>query len=228
MTHLTNNKHNLKHGFHGHKLYSVWNSMNRRCYEWTNKNYKYYGERGIKVCDEWVNDAGSFCNWALSNGWEEGLQLDRKDNDGDYTPDNCRFVTCAENNRNKRLLQENNSTGYRGVQVNSGRGKPFKASAQHDGKLIHLGYFDNAMDGAIARDKYVIKHKLGTPINFMEDTLLGRQELDALEDWLHTNHLQLLKTAKKKVIARKPYNGREKRIARIKYCINELAESINE
>lgn len=76
--------------------------MKRRCNYPTNKSYKYYGARGIKLCPEWENDYSAFKKRALENGYKEGLTIDRKDNDKGYSPDNCRWVTRADNNRNKR------------------------------------------------------------------------------------------------------------------------------
>lgn len=101
------------HGESGNLLYSKWNSMNQRCYNKKHKRYKDWGYRGIKVCDEWKNDIHSFFTWALANGYQKGLQIDRIDNDGDYKPSNCRFVTRKENGRNKRnnvLLTYNGET----------------------------------------------------------------------------------------------------------------------
>lgn len=83
-------------------LYPVYDNMVKRCYKLTDSQYKIYGERGIKVCDEWLNDRDSFYNWALTNGYKQGLQLDRINSNGNYEPDNCRFVTAKENARNKR------------------------------------------------------------------------------------------------------------------------------
>ena len=76
------------------------NSIIWRCSE----NYterKYYFDKGIKVCDEWLNDIDSFENWCLGNGYEKGLQIDREDNSKGYSPDNCRFVTSKINNNNR-------------------------------------------------------------------------------------------------------------------------------
>ena len=90
-----------KHGLSRTDLYYVWRNMINRC-EWPGvHNYHRYGGRGIKVCDEWRRDFNAFAEWALANGYQKGLQIDRIDNDGDYEPSNCRFVTPAENNRNK-------------------------------------------------------------------------------------------------------------------------------
>lgn len=94
---------NPKHGLYRENkvLFNVWQTMKERCENPNRQKYKDYGGRGIKVCDEW-HEASNFVKWALENGYEKGLQLDRIDNDGDYCPDNCRFVTAQENNRNRR------------------------------------------------------------------------------------------------------------------------------
>lgn len=88
-----------KHGGKGTKLYNKWCSMRERCSNPHNKRYNRYGGRGIKVCEEWQN-FNSFKDWCLSNGYSPNLTIDRIDNDGNYEPSNCRFVTSAEQNRN--------------------------------------------------------------------------------------------------------------------------------
>lgn len=64
-----------------------------------------YGGRGIKICPEWDHPKGhvAFISWALANGWAEGLQIDRADNNGGYSPENCRFVTLKENLKNREM-----------------------------------------------------------------------------------------------------------------------------
>ncbi len=88
-----------RHGMSDSKLYGVWNSMKDRCESISNRSYPLYGGRGIKVCSDW-HDASVFIQWALSNGYREGLTLDRIDGNGDYCPDNCRWVDHIVQNNN--------------------------------------------------------------------------------------------------------------------------------
>lgn len=94
---------NPKHGlFHDNqKLFNLWQTMKSRCENPNREKYKDYGKRGIRVCNEW-QDVSNFVLWALENGYKDGLQLDRIDNNGNYCPENCRFVTPKENSRNRR------------------------------------------------------------------------------------------------------------------------------
>ena len=82
-------------------LNSRYKHIKERCYNPNSKSYKRYGGRGIKMCDEWLGDYKKFEDWCLNNGFKEGLAIDRIDNDGNYAPNNCRFVTTKENNQNR-------------------------------------------------------------------------------------------------------------------------------
>lgn len=95
---------NYKHGMCGTRIYRTYNHMKDRCVSSTNKDYRFYGGRGITVCDEWLGENGfiNFCSWALSNGYADNLTLDRKDSDGNYEPSNCRWITIQEQQRNRR------------------------------------------------------------------------------------------------------------------------------
>lgn len=93
---------NRKHGLSKHNLYRVWYNMKSRCYKTKDINFHSYGGRGITVCKEWRNSLPVFYNWAIKNGYKQGLQLDRIDVNKGYTPDNCRFVTVDINLNNKR------------------------------------------------------------------------------------------------------------------------------
>lgn len=84
------------------RLKSIYSTMKQRCYNPNRLKYPRYGGRGIKICDEWLNSFDSFYNWAINNGYSSELQIDRIDNDGDYCPENCRWVTLWENTLNRR------------------------------------------------------------------------------------------------------------------------------
>lgn len=84
-----------------HKLYRVYYAVKERCYNTKNRAYKHYGGRGITMCDEWLKYE-NFLSWALTHGYNEGLQLDRIDCNGNYEPSNCRWVDSSTNNYNKR------------------------------------------------------------------------------------------------------------------------------
>ena len=77
----------------GSRLYSVYSAMKQRCYNKNSKYYKHYGERGITICTEWLEDYEAFRAWALVNGYAENLSIDRIDNNLGYYPDNCRWVS---------------------------------------------------------------------------------------------------------------------------------------
>jgi hypothetical protein len=83
------------------RLHRVWTNMHFKCITPRSHDWDKYGGRGIAVDAEWL-DFEVFCQWALDNGYREGLQLDRRDNDGPYSSGNCRWVTCQVNQRNKR------------------------------------------------------------------------------------------------------------------------------
>lgn len=94
-------KPNGKTGVELNPCYNNWRAMIKRCYQPTTNGYKNYGKRGIAVCSDWQKFE-AFETWALANGYLPGLQIDRINNNGNYEPENCRWVTAKENASNKR------------------------------------------------------------------------------------------------------------------------------
>lgn len=97
----------LTHGLYKHTLYSKWWSIKKRCYGIKSKYFYLYGGRGIVMAKQWKDDFMSFYNWSIKNGWAEGLQIDRIDNNGNYTPENCRYVEAKTNAQNRRTTKIN-------------------------------------------------------------------------------------------------------------------------
>lgn len=85
-----------------HPLYNLYYSIKARCHNSADPRYKDYGLRGISMCDLWLNNKSAFLEWALANGYKQGLHIDRINNNDNYEPNNCHFITLKENNNNKR------------------------------------------------------------------------------------------------------------------------------
>jgi hypothetical protein len=139
----------IKHGeaIRGQKttLHAVWGSMIQRCTNCNHPHFKYYGGRGITVCDEWRQFV-VFRDWALANGYSKNLEIDRENNDGNYTPQNCHFTTRRYNllNRSKKPDWGITKVHQRWtVQVTR-----FKIG-------YHLGSFETIEKARIARDYFI-------------------------------------------------------------------------
>lgn len=105
-------KKSTKHGMRKNRIYNIFEGMKQRCLNNKSAYYHLYGARGIKICDEWLQDRKKFFEWSFENGYKEGLSIDRIDVNGNYEPSNCRFVdikTQMRNKRTKRIIE------YKGV-----------------------------------------------------------------------------------------------------------------
>lgn len=91
-----------KHNLANSRLYTIREGMITRCYKKSSPSYENYGGRGITICDEWRKDFMSFYNWAMDNGYEDNLTIERIDVNGNYEPSNCKWITNSEQSRNKR------------------------------------------------------------------------------------------------------------------------------
>jgi hypothetical protein len=109
-----------KHGLYKHLLHSAWVSMTQRCYNINHLAYPYYGGMGVTVCNEWRGDFIAFYNWAMSNGWKKGLQLDKDKKSIElgitpnlYSPERCQFITPKLNGqfrKNSFFIEYNGET----------------------------------------------------------------------------------------------------------------------
>ena len=147
-----------KHGLESNRFYSTWSNMNRRCNTKQDKNYKDYGGRGIKVCEEWL-DIKNFISWAESTHPNiKGVSLDRIDNDRGYSPDNCRWADKTIQTINQGF-KKSNTSGFVGVSFNKDSLK-WRASIRFKHKIVHLGRFISIEEAVEARDNYIIEHNL--------------------------------------------------------------------
>lgn len=155
-------KLNVSHGLSRDTRFRVLVDITRRCYDEKHESYKDYGGRGIGVCDEWRNNPNNFISWAEENGYKKDLQIDRINNNGNYEPDNCRFVTGYVNTHNQRRLRTTNNSGYAGASpLKNGKYMARITSKLLDGgKMIYLGSFSTPEAAATARNNFIIKHNL--------------------------------------------------------------------
>jgi len=152
-----------------HPLYKRWSQMKSRCYNQNDINYMSYGGRGISICKKWINNPIAFIEWALKHGWKNNLFLDREDNNGSYTSDNCRFVNITISNINKRKRKDNTS-GFRGVSFNSNKGY-WTGRVQYYKKRTELCRTNTAKEAAIIRDQFIIDNNLPHPLNFPKEII---------------------------------------------------------
>lgn len=145
---------NVTHGMTKTPLYRRWAAMKQRCDNRKVINYDIYGGRGVKYDPRWVDFNAFFED--MNQGFEESLEIDRIDVNGDYSKDNCRWVTHSENNFNK-TIQSNNISGKTGVSLSKTSGK-YRAYISVDGKYMHLGLYDTKEEAVESRRAGEIKY----------------------------------------------------------------------
>ncbi len=150
--------HNWKHGRSVDKrLKQCFFDMHRRCRETSHKKSYLYTGKNITVCNEW-KDFDSFEQWAMNNGYEEHLTLDRINSDKNYTPLNCRWATRTTQSRNKTKMKGSSSI-YIGV-CRTGKRNTWLSSVGVNKKTISLGVFKTELEAAKTRDQYIIDNNL--------------------------------------------------------------------
>lgn len=156
-----------KHGDYRKPLWTSYNDMKQRCKNKNFKQWKDYGGRGITVCPEWEKSYLAFREWAMKNGYVEGLTIDRIDNDSGYSPDNCRWVDHSIQKTNMRKRKDNQS-GYIGVSCRKDTSK-YTSYIWLYGKRTLLGCYDTALEAVEARDRHIIENKLPHNLQILKD-----------------------------------------------------------
>lgn len=144
----------LKHGLSGSRLYKRWIDIKKRTNNPNHKHYGHYGGRGIKMCDEWINDPKAFIDYCktLEGCNDKTLSLDRKVNDGNYEPGNIRFTSAKIQALNRRVAK-NNTAKKSGVHYNK-NSKKWNACIYVDGKCKNLYYGDSKEEAIAARVEF--------------------------------------------------------------------------
>ena len=152
------------------RLHRIFNGMKERCYNMLSKDFSTYGQCGIKICDKWILDINEFVDWALESGYSENLTIDRINVNGDYEPTNCRWITVAEQNRNKTTT----------VYVNyNGEKKSLMSVLKENGIKNNYSVYRNR----ICRYGWDIEKALSTPIR----THIKKESIDKLLNYFNNN-----------------------------------------
>jgi len=162
----SNHKYSFLNGnSHDSKTYNLWRGIKTRCFNRNRKDYADYGERGITMFNEWINNFEAFYLYVskLPHFEEDGYTIDRIDNDGNYAPNNIRWATQSTQSANQR---PSNKTGYIGIYIKGGSGR-FYARLKHL-NTIFLGECRDAIEDAIFdRNRYILDNNLEYPLNYI-------------------------------------------------------------
>ena len=149
------------------RLKSIYNGMRLRCYNENNVNYKYYGGKGVTICDEWLLSFENFFDWAINNGYNENLTIDRIDSEKEYSPDNCKWSTKKEQAYNRSIsvkLTLNGRTMYM---------TEWAEELEIDKKILSWGYNNGWSDEEIST----------RPRDYKENKLTLNGETHSMSEW---------------------------------------------
>ena len=149
------------------RLKSIYNGMRLRCYNENNVNYKYYGGKGVTICDEWLLSFENFFDWAINNGYNENLTIDRIDSEKEYSPDNCKWSTKKEQAYNRSIsvkLTLNGRTMYM---------TEWAEELEIDKKILSWRYNNGWSDEEI----------LTRPRDYKENKLTLNEETHSMSEW---------------------------------------------
>lgn len=140
------------------RLYKIWHGIKSRCFCPTCNIYKNYGGKGISMCDEWKNSPEMFCEWAMKNGYNDSLTIDRIDSNKGYSPENCRWATHQEQNSHLKMLK-NNKSGYKGVSW-SKYAHRWICNISINNKSKRIGGYKTQKEAVEARNKFIDDNNL--------------------------------------------------------------------
>lgn len=172
----------FKHGYNKTRIFRIYHNIKQRCYNKKHPRYSSYGEKGIIMCDEWLNSLESFVEWSEKNGYKENLTLDRIDNSKSYYPENCRWTTYNTQAINQGLRKDNTS-GYKGVTKDKHR---WRADSQVNYERKFLGYFNTAEEASEAYEEEFSKR-------FIEESISINTNNFIITDTRFPNELEAVK-----------------------------------
>ena len=135
---------------HANRLYNIWQGMIYRCTHESASNYLRYGGRGISVCPQCLDSFETFAEWSLENGYTESMEIDRIDNNNNYSPENCRWVSHMKNSQN-RNTRTTSTTGFSGIAWRKDI-KKYRVTITAHGKRVTIGNYETLDEAVSARN----------------------------------------------------------------------------
>lgn len=169
-------KRQKTHGKRNTRIYNTWNAMRQRCNNENSPSYKNYGGRGIKVCEEWESSFEAFYAWAMNNGYEDDLTIERINNDGNYEPSNCRWIPIDRQANNKRST---NYVTYMG-----------KTQSLSDW-CRELGLDYKVINERNCNNRNRTPEELFKPVGYTKDMITYNGETLCLSDWCRKLNLNI-------------------------------------